>query len=382
MLSSDTKKRPKGCLCPTCHSEIRCALVTVLRVGSYTIRRSRPLTLLQQDRNLRPQVAVIIPCYNAAPYVGRALNSVFAQTYRDYCVYAIDDGSSDDTAAVLHSYRDQIISLRQEHSGQAAARNHGIRHSDSPYIAFLDADDEWLPEKLERQVMMLRGAPRVGMVYSDCFTSGNRRDSGSRFARVGTPTGGRVFEQFLKVCGVYTPTVMVRRECLRDVGLFDETLTVSEDYNLWLRIAARCEIEVMPEVLAIRHVTPGSLSLTTSRERVASNVITVFKKLLEGDLNLTPHERRALRAAIGRAYYEYGSVLLSQGERSRSRPQFLTSWRYGVHDWRTIAKLGLGFLPHDTSIMLQNFYRRGKFSRAQSMPTCNDDHINQKDRPR
>jgi glycosyltransferase involved in cell wall biosynthesis len=307
---------------------------------------------------------------------------VFAQTYRDYCVYAIDDGSTDDTAAVLRSYRDQIISLRQEHSGQAAARNHGIRHSDSPYIAFLDADDEWLPEKLEHQVRMLRETPRVGMIYSDCFTSCNGRGEGSRFARVGTPTGGRVFEQFLKVCGVYTPTVIVRRECLLDVGLFDETLPVGEDYNLWLRIAASCEIEVIPEVLAIRHIVPGSLSLTTSREQVASNVIAVFKKLLEAGLNLTPPERRALRVALGWGHYEYGSFLLSQGESARSRVQFLKSWRCGVHDWRTVAKLGLGLLPHDTSVVLQNFYKRGESSRTQSMPTGNDDHINQKNRPR
>ena len=318
---------------------------------------------MQKDANLRPEVAVIIPCYNAAPYVGRALESVFAQTYRDYCVYAIDDGSSDDTTAVLRSYRDEIISLRREHSGQAAARNHGIRHSDSPYIAFLDADDEWLPEKLERQVRMLREAPRVGMIYSDCFTSGNGRGAGSYFARVGTPTGGRVFEQFLKACGVYTPTVIVRRECLLDVGLFDETLPVGEDYNLWLRLAARCEIEVIPEALAIRHVVPGSLSLTTSREQVASNVITVLEKLLEACLNLTPHERRALRVAIGRRYYEYGSFLLSQGENERSREPFLTTWRYGLYDWRTIAKLGLGFLPHRASLVLHNVYKGIKSSR-------------------
>jgi glycosyltransferase involved in cell wall biosynthesis len=313
-----------------------------------------------KDANLNCDVAVIIPCYNAAPYLARALESVFAQTYRDYHVYAIDDGSTDDTAVVLRSYASYIMSVQQTHSGQASARNHGIRLSNSPYIAFLDADDEWLPEKLERQVNMLRDTPQVGMIYSDCFTSGDGRSAGSYFVRIGTPTGGRVFEQFLTTCAVYTPTVIVRRECLLDVGLFDETLPVGEDYNLWLRIAARWEVGVIPDVLAIRHITPGSLSRTTSAEQVASNVVTVFEKLMEACPNLTPHELRALRVAIGRRYYGYGSYLLKQGDRRRSRLQLIQTWRYGLHDWRTIAKLGLGFAPHRAFIMLQKIYQNLK----------------------
>ena len=325
----------------------------------------RGLILLPKDAHFRHEVAVIIPCYNAASYLTRALDSVFAQTYRDYCVYVVDDGSSDDTEAVLRAYRGQLISLQQEHSGQAAARNHGIRLSDSPYIAFLDADDEWRPEKLERQVKALREAPGTGMIYSDCLNSDDDRSAGSYFARIGVPTGGRVFEQFLRSCSVFTPTVIVRRECLLDVGLFDETLPVGEDYNLWLRIAARWEVEVVPEVLAIRHVTPGSLSRTSNRELAASNLVAVFERLLEVCPNLTPHERRALEVAIGWRYYGYGSYLLAQGESRRSRLQFLRSWRYGVHNWRTIAGLGLGFLPHQTSAGLQNIiYKTLKSSRA------------------
>jgi hypothetical protein len=210
---------------------------------------------------------------------------------------------------------------------------------------------------LERQVKMLREAPSKGMIYSDWLNCGDDRLAGSYFARIGTPAGGRTFEQSLRRCSVLTSTVMVRRECLLDVGLFDETLPVGEDYNLWLRIAARWEVEVIPEVLAIRHVTAGSLSRTTSREQVASTVVTVFEKLLEACPNLTPHDRRALQVAIGWRYYGYGSYLLAQGQSRRSRLQFLKSWRYGVHHWKTIAKLGLGFLPLHTSVMLQNVYR-------------------------
>jgi glycosyltransferase involved in cell wall biosynthesis len=337
---------------------------------------------LANDVNLRSEVAIIIPCYNAAPYLARAIESIFAQTYRDHCIYVIDDGSTDGTEAVLQSYAGRIVSLRQEHCGQSSARNHGIRVSESPYIAFLDADDEWLAEKLERQITLLRQAPRTGMIYSDCLTSGSGPAAGSYFARIGIPSGGRVFQRFLKTCEVYTPTVVVRRECLLDVGGFDETLPVGEDYNLWLRIAAGWDVEVIPEALAIRHVTPGSLSRTTSREQVASNVITVLEKVQEACPGLAPHERQALQVAMGWRHYAYGSYLLARGDRRQSRVQFLNSWRHGVHNWRPIAGLGLGLLPHQTSMMLKNIYKGLRSSRAQASPTTNRDAADPNATPR
>ena len=124
-------------------------------------------------------VAVVIPCYNAAPYLARALDSVLAQTYRDFCVFVIDDGSSDDIETVLLPYIGRVAWSRHPHAGQAAARNRGILLSSSPYVAFLDADDEWLPNKLERQIEVLRDLPQAGMVYSDCVTSGDGPFAGS-----------------------------------------------------------------------------------------------------------------------------------------------------------------------------------------------------------
>ena len=320
---------------------------------------------MSNDANLRAEVAVIIPCYNAAAHLARALDSVFAQSYRDYCVYVIDDGSTDDTDAVLCSYTNRIVSLKQPHSGQSVARNYGIRMSDSPYIAFLDADDEWLPEKLQRQVSMLRQSPAAGMVYSDCLTSGDGPSAGSYFARIGIPKSGRAFERFLKTCEVYTPTVMVRRECLLEVGLFDETLRVGEDYNLWLRITARWPVEVIPEALALRHVTPGSLSKTTSHEQAAGNAIAVFESLRASCPNLSPPEQRALQAAIGWRHYVYGSYLLARGDAEGSRAEFRKSLRYGVRNWRPVAKIGLGFLPRPASAMLRNAYKKLRPPRPQ-----------------
>lgn len=289
---------------------------------------------------------MVIPCYNAAPFLARALDSVFAQSFRDFRVYVVDDGSIDDVEAALRPYAGRVSILRQAHLLQGAARNHAIRVSESPYVAFLDADDEWLPEKLDRQVDVLSRDPRLGMVYGDCTTSGSGPTSGSFFARNGTPAGGRIFERLLKNCDVYTPTVMVRRECLQDVGLFNESLAVGEDYNLWLRIAARWNVAVISEPLAIRHISPGSLSLTTTPDRALKAVIAAFEHVLENNPSLPTHERDALRKAIAMRYYYCGSYLLREGERAASRQHFLRALRYGSTDWRVFARIALGFLPH------------------------------------
>lgn len=308
---------------------------------------------MSNEANHRSTVAVVIPCYNAAPYLGRALASVFAQSYRDFSVYVVDDGSPDDIEAVIRPHAERVFLLRQLHMGQGAARNHAIRLSSSPYVAFLDADDEWLPDKLERQVEVLERDLRIGLVYSDCTTSGSGPGAGSFFARNGTPTGGRVFERLLSNCDIYTPTVMVRRECLQDVGLFNEELAVGEDYNLWLRIAIRWNVAVIPEALAIRHPSPRSLSLTTTPKRALSTVITAFEHVMEASPSLSPRDRSSLRKAIAERHYEYGSYLLREGERTAARQELVHALRYGSMDWRVLAKLMLGFLPHSAFASLR-----------------------------
>lgn len=306
-----------------------------------------------------PEIAIVIPAYNAGSSLARAINSVFAQTYRDFRIYVVDDGSTDNTPAVLASYSNRIVSVRQTNAGQAAARNHGIRLSNSPYIAFLDADDEWLPTKLERQIEVIRRDAQIGLVYSDCATSGNGPFAGSHFARVGTPPGGRVFEQFLRSCNVFTPTAMVRRACLDDVGVFNESLAVGEDYNLWLRIAARWQVAVIPDALAIRHSAPASLSATTGSDRVLRSSIASLENILQICTEISPSERNTLRRALADRHNLYGSWLLQQGDHAASRHQTLQAMRYGRHDWRVLAKLGASFLPARLTSSLRKFRQGG-----------------------
>ncbi|MGA2809756.1 MAG: glycosyltransferase family A protein [Candidatus Acidiferrum sp.] len=290
-------------------------------------------------------MAVVIPCYNVERYLERALESVLAQTYRDLCFYAVDDGSTDGTAQILRKYSRRGVCTYQAHCGPAAARNRGIRMSQSPFVAFLDADDEWLPNKLEHQVACLKRDPLIGLICSGCASSEGGRFGPSFVGTGNLPPQGRLFEQLVRDCFVTTPTVVVRRECLEQVGLFDESLLVSEDFNLWLRIAAQWKIAFVPEILAIRHTRPDSLSLSADAEVRLRNGVAALEKLASACAELSPREREAMKQALAVRIYRYGSYLLSIGECSASRGELLSAWTARPSNIRALVKLFLSFLP-------------------------------------
>jgi glycosyltransferase involved in cell wall biosynthesis len=303
------------------------------------------------------EVSVVLPCYNAASYLARALDSVLAQTDTDWGLCAVDDGSTDETANILEQYSNDVLHFRQPHAGQAAARNRGIRMSDSPYIAFLDADDYWLPNKLERQVAVLRQNPNVGLVCSDCATLKEDKLAGAYFESATVPRTGKLFERLARECFIFTPTVVVRRKCLEDVGLFNESLVVSEDFDLWLRIAARWEIAVVPEVLAVRDTRPEGLSSTTRPEIYLENGIAALESVKSACKGLSPGESRALQSAIAERYYVYGSYLLASGVRNESRTKLADALRRQPAHFRAWIKLGLSFLPIGVSRRLMEARR-------------------------
>jgi glycosyltransferase involved in cell wall biosynthesis len=310
------------------------------------------------NAQVRNEVAVVIPCYNAELCLERALESVLAQTYRNCCFYAIDDGSTDRTANILERYASRGVCAYQIHAGQAAARNRGIRMSASPYVAFLDADDEWLPAKMEMQVALLKEDPSIGLICSACARSEGSIGRDSLSVTTNLPRSGRLFERLVRDCFVFTPTVVVRRRCLEEVGLFDESLAVSEDFNLWLRIAARWKIAVVPEVLAIRHLRESSLSLSTDPEVRLLNGIAGLEKVNAVCSELTPRERHALNRALGEQKYRYGSFLLSRGAVEASRSELLAALALRASNWRALTKLGLSFLPVELCEAFMEMFRR------------------------
>jgi glycosyltransferase involved in cell wall biosynthesis len=298
------------------------------------------------------KVAVIVPCYNAEPCLKRALDSAFAQSYTNFRVYAVDDGSTDGTREVLETYGERCSSISQTHAGAAAARNRAIQLSDAPYIAFLDADDEWMPQKLERQVALMEQDPSLGLVCSVCAIRGFENNTHSVLSAPGPRAPGKLFERLVRDGFVITPSVVVRRRCLDEIGLFHESLGVCEDFNLWLRIAARWRIALLPQVLAIVHKRAGSLSATISPKERLRNGVVALQDVQSRCPDLSAAENRALRKALAQRMYFYGSFLLAIDGKTAARRELSSALRLDAAHSKAAAKLLLSFLPSHISDLL------------------------------
>jgi glycosyltransferase involved in cell wall biosynthesis len=227
-----------------------------------------------------PLVSVIIPAYNAAGFIGDTLNSVFAQTYSNYEVILVNDGSpdTDELEKVIEPFRDRLIYLEQENKGPSAARNNAIRKARGELVAFLDSDDNWLPDYLAEQIGLIEGEPRFDMVYSDAWLFGDSPLAGRRFMECAPSVGPVTFESLLLYqTSVITSGTVVRRQAVIDAGLFDERFIRCEDFDLWIRLAHRgARIGFQEQVLA-RHRAHGA-SLAANEIAMVESQIEVLKK--------------------------------------------------------------------------------------------------------
>ncbi len=227
-------------------------------------------------------VSTVIPVFNAASFIARAVDSVLAQTYPNVEIIVVNDGSTDDTGAHLLAYGHRIRVIEQENAGLSAARNAGIRATRGDLVAFLDADDWWLPSKLERQVALLDANPRLGF----CSTCARVVDGAGNDVNVwGCPNIDgdllhTIFAQNAAVPGSGSG-VVVRRALLDRVGPFDVELRSLEDIDMWLRLAAVCDYGCIDEALTVieRRATSMSSDLEVMRDQ-ALWVMRKNRKLL------------------------------------------------------------------------------------------------------
>lgn len=223
-----------------------------------------------------PKVTVVIPAYNAMAYLPETLDSVLSQTFRDFEVLIINDGSTDavaDWAAEIQDPRVRLIS--QDNKGLSGARNRGITESQGEYIAFLDADDLWAPTKLEQQVKCLDTRPEVGMVYTWTLHVDQQGNSLGRVTA--SHVEGKAWEQLLLGDSVGSgSSTMVRRDCFDKVGLFDTNLTSIEDCDMWVRLAQYYPLAVIKDILVYYRQHPASMS--RDYEKIARNSRLMIEK--------------------------------------------------------------------------------------------------------
>jgi glycosyltransferase involved in cell wall biosynthesis len=196
-----------------------------------------------------PKVSVIIPTYNRAAMVREAIESVLAQSYADRELIVVDDGSTDGTEAGIASLIPQLTYIYQEHRGVSAARNRGASLARGEYLAFLDSDDLWLRDKLGRQMQFMESHPEALICYTDEIWI--RRGVRVNPMKKHKKHSGMIFSHCLPLCIISPSSALFARGLLEETGMFDETLAVCEDYDLWLRIAARYPVYLVDAPLIV-----------------------------------------------------------------------------------------------------------------------------------
>ncbi|MBI1357552.1 MAG: glycosyltransferase [Acidobacteria bacterium] len=246
-----------------------------------------------------PEVSVVMPAYNAAGFLAEAVESVLRQSFPDFELIVVDDGSTDGTASVAGAVRDsRVRCVSTPHGGASAARNHGVRLARGRYVAFLDSDDIWLDDKLSAQLAALRVRPAAGAAYGfvdSIDEQGGGRSLLMRQAENGDVYGALLVNYFLG-CG---SNLLVRKALLAEAGGFDESLEAAEDWDLCLRLSQRCDLVCVPKVVCLYRQRPGSLS---SRLEVVERA---NRRVLEAAYRTAPAQWRSLRPRSLALLYRY-----------------------------------------------------------------------------
>ncbi|MDD5680054.1 MAG: glycosyltransferase [Candidatus Omnitrophica bacterium] len=261
------------------------------------------------------KISVIIPTYNRANYICNAIDSVLAQTYKDFEIIVVDDGSTDNTKEILTTYGGSAKYIYQQNQGVSSARNRGIKEAIGEYVAFLDSDDEWDERKLEKQVKLFEKEPSVYLQY--CYARFVNVQEKRDFIMPEYVT--RTFEDLVlshyknKNADLPTSTVMIRKLCFDQIGCFDENLPCIEDYELWLRIAKKFAIGFIPEILVVENCHHTN-NLTDSVMKMRQGYIGVYKKMIMlygNEIDKTPFITKLARYYYLLAKEEYGIGLYS-----------------------------------------------------------------------
>jgi glycosyltransferase involved in cell wall biosynthesis len=287
-------------------------------------------------------VSVIIPVHNGAAFIGEALGSVFAQTLPAQEIIVVDDGSQDGLDQALAPFQSRITFLRHPQArGVSAARNTAIAAASGEWLAFLDHDDEWLPRKTEMQLQAVADRREVGLVYSDMEVFGEVSRP-SRLQNLPTPRG-RVFKELLLHNFITPSAAIARRAAVLEAGGFDAAFDYVQDRDLCLRLAARWEVEYVPEVLIRYRLHADNIS--KKRKLTLQDLFYLLQKAEE----FSPADYRAVwpqvRHNLAEISFELGRLNLAEAEIEAARDWLHRSAQYPDHRGRALAYLAAARLP-------------------------------------
>lgn len=197
------------------------------------------------------KISIIIPTYNRAHVLSRAIDSVLSQSFEDYELIIVDDGSDDETKDLVIQYGDKIKYFFTKQKGVSAARNLGIKESSGEWIALLDSDDEWLSNKLEKQVQFIESNPEVPLVHGEeiWIRNGKRVNPRNKHKKF----GGWIFEKCIPLCVISPSASLIKKDILLQLGGFDERFPVCEDYDLWLKLTAKFPVGFIEDPIIVKY---------------------------------------------------------------------------------------------------------------------------------
>ena len=311
------------------------------------------------------KVSIIIPAYNTAKYIRETLDSVFAQTFRNFETIVINDGSpdTDELERALAPFRGRIVYLKQENRGLAGARNTGIRQARGEYLAFLDSDDCWLPDFLASQLKLFEETPSLDVVYCDAQHFGDPALAGKTCMEMSPSNGPVTLESLIREqCVPVASCTVARRQLVVDAGLFDEKFRRCEDYDLWLRILyRRGHIGYQRKVLGRYRTRPGSLS--QDGIKMSETLLAVCEKAAR-TMTLSVETRALLQrqmvGAQAHIHLESGKMLLALGDFDRAKDSFRKADHFFHSAKLKLAIFGLQFAPHWTRLAV--LMRQGQVS--------------------
>ncbi len=311
-----------------------------------------------------PLVSVIIPAYNCSRYIKETIESILGQDgATDIEVIVINDGSTDDTGRIARAFGEPVRVIDQANSGVCVARNHGIREAKGAFIALVDHDDYWLPNKLANQLVAFESHPNVDVVFSEFYRwnpddNNGRFESPSAFDEISKPLGvdsefsGWIYHQMLLDSWVLTSTALVRSQVVVALGGFDETLPFSEDWDFWLRVSRVSQFLKLKEVTTLyrQHPNQGSRVIrpVDYRTRLLENASKKWGLCSQDGRCVTP-ERFNRQLAGYCSSFGLGHLRDEPGaSRFIAAKSFLKAWSIDPMNWRSLGYLmamAIGWKP-------------------------------------